>query len=102
MKTRQTIETEQGYDSKEAVWREGVVDPFAVSVREEEGPGTKFVWWFLGHCEREGEPWGRTGEDLGREVVWVNVEEAVRVLSFKSDKEVVRKAHELYCENNKV
>lgn len=99
MNIRAPIETDQGYDSKEAVRREGVLDPFAVSVREEGGGRKKFVWWVLGvHCGREEEAQGKRGEeDLGREVFWVNVEEAVRVLSFESDKEVVRKAHELYC-----
>jgi hypothetical protein len=92
------MQEDQGYDSRGAVRREGVVDPFAVSVREEGGGRRKFVWWFLGVMWLgDGEGGERRGvEDLGREVLWVGFEEAVRKLSFESDREVVRRAHELY------
>ena len=48
----------------DAVWRDGIVDPFAVSVRE-GGGRMKFIWWFLGQCEREGEVAGRRGRIWG-------------------------------------
>jgi len=70
-------------------------DPFALTVREERGQRRKLIWWYIAKVDESREQEERSEVDLDLEPALVSYEEAVRMLSFKGDRELVERAIEL-------
>jgi ADP-ribose pyrophosphatase YjhB (NUDIX family) len=91
---------EHGYKSLRAVERENLVDPFALSIREEGMGRKKLIWWYIAVETKE---WDKkyqpTEEDLKREAKWISIERAVELLPFKTDRELVQEAQKIYQDN---
>ncbi|KAG6333471.1 hypothetical protein ID866_5620 [Astraeus odoratus] len=69
-------------------------EPFAVTLRELKGNGTKIIWWYLTVATGEKETETQTeSENFFSE--FVPVEDAIRQLTFSDDKDVARRARDL-------
>ena len=75
------------------VKHEGVTEPFMVAHRMLKKDVLKIVWWYLAIVE-EGAEIGKAEKQFER--VWVGLEEAQGLLTFESDREVVKKAAEIW------
>lgn len=96
MKTRAPPTDEKGFTPDVPVERECVVDPFALTIREEGPKRRKLVWWFIAAVDEESRS-ERSSFDHHFEPEWMPVEKAVEALTFESDREVVEAAHRLVC-----
>lgn len=90
-----TVPEEPGYYSEVAVVRDDLVDPFALSIRDEGMGRKKLIWWYIAEVEEGGIKYERMEEDLGKEAMWVSLEGPV-VFRFESDRELVQKAYKIY------
>jgi len=92
MLTRAPPTQEESYSPDVAQVRETVGDPFAVSIREEEGGGRKLIWWYITRVDEN------RAKDQGSEVdshfesLFVPYGEAVKMLSYQTDRELVQRA----------
>jgi hypothetical protein len=96
MKTRAPPTDEKGFTPDVPVERECVVDPFALTIREEGPKRRKLVWWFIAAVEEKSRS-EQSSFDRHLEPEWMSVEKAMDVLTFESDREVVEGAHRLVC-----
>jgi len=85
------IETEHLPD--EARLYKGICEPIAVQQRRVGEGHVKLIWWFVA-AVNEGEPVGQYEKDKF-EVEFHSHDEALRKLTFKDDRELVKKAIDL-------
>ncbi|KAH0838565.1 NUDIX hydrolase domain-like protein [Lanmaoa asiatica] len=75
---------------------EGVVEPFAMTVRSlGEARGTKIIWWYLTRAIDETQFKGTQTETEDFQSEFITAEKAVEQLTFQDDREVASKALEL-------
>lgn len=78
---------------------EGSTKPFAVTTRPLGDDGVKLIFWYVGVLEDGEEGFGRVGtymqaEGFGRSGLF-EVDEAIKVLAFEGDRDLLRSAIEL-------
>ena len=94
MTTRAPPTTETGDYPDEAMVHENVCEPFMLTCRHLHGNGgIKLIWWYIAAIDESAEV-GPGEEQFTTRLV--GFEEALDMLTFESDREVVRKAFEIY------
>jgi len=86
---------EETYSPDIAQVRETVSDPFALTIREEEGGGRKLIWWYIAKVDENIKMMGKSIVDSHFESLFVSYGEAVSLLSYKEDRDLVERAIEL-------
>jgi 8-oxo-dGTP pyrophosphatase MutT (NUDIX family) len=94
MKTRAPPTHEKDLTPDFPVERECLVDPFALTIREEGPRRRKLIWWFIAAVEEESRS-KQSSFDCHFKPEWMSVEKAMEVLTFESDRDVVEAADRL-------
>ena len=94
MKTRAPPAIETGDYPDEATVHEKVCEPFMLTCRHLPGNGgIKIIWWYIAAIDESAEV--VPGEEQFKPRL-VGFEEALSVLTFENDREIVRKAIEIF------
>ncbi|CEJ82972.1 hypothetical protein VHEMI03008 [[Torrubiella] hemipterigena] len=86
-----TIETEDLPD--EVRFYKGICEPILLQTRNLKESGLKLIWWFVA-AVNEGDPVGQHEKDKF-DIGFYSYDEALEKLTFKDDRELVKKAIEL-------
>ena len=95
MYTRMPPSKEQGYTPDIAEMRETEGEPFALTIRGAPGGGRKLIWWYVTKVDESKGQKERRGADLDFEPVFVSYEEAMQILSYTGDRELMERAMNL-------
>ena len=100
MKTRAPPAIETGDCPDEARVHEKVCEPFMLTCRHLHGNGClKLIWWYVAAIDESVEV--GPGEEQFKTRL-VGFEEALGLLTFENDREIVRKAMEIYDETEEL
>lgn len=92
MTTRAPASDDDANAPDTAAARQGLTEPFMLTLRKIEGGARmKLIWWYVATLENEDVTSGGTGE-VQFEARFFSCEEAVEMLTFETDREVIRKA----------
>lgn len=99
MTTRAPPAVETGDTPEEARAHENVVEPFMLTCRHlNDGREVKLIWWYIAAIDESAET-GKGEEQFDAQLF--GFEEAVDMLTFETDREVVRRAIEIFEENER-
>lgn len=94
MTTRTPPAVETGHYPDEPRVHEDVCEPFMVTCRQlQGGANLKLIWWFLGAIDEQATSVG--GESQFR-AQWFDFTKALNILTFEPDREILRKAIEIF------
>lgn len=88
-----TKQPRPGYDDFDGGRQEGICEPFVVMQRVLKDGSMKMIWWYIGAIDESADVGKGEAEFKSR---LFGFEEALEVLTFQSDREVVMKAIEVF------
>jgi 8-oxo-dGTP pyrophosphatase MutT (NUDIX family) len=100
MKTRAPPAIETGDYPDEPTVHDKICEPFMLTCRHLHGDGgIKLIWWYIAAIDESAEV--GTGEEQFKTRL-VGFEEALSMLTFENDREIVRKAMEIFDETKRL